>query len=237
MTDRGQATLIGFAVAAVVVTTVTVGGVALANDALADADRDPAGTHAAERLAAYLVASDAAHTRGPNVLRAAAVANLTFAEVDAAVPPVRGRAVRVSLGGDVLVARGTLADWPAPRRSVAETRIARRVRVERDEPRTEQITLGTTRAITLDDHTGRAAVTIDPAPGAVVTTVRAGGGVVLHDPDGLDGRYEVSLPPVHPIEVRFEVRSSSPLDGPSTAAVTWTAPTGRTERLEVIVGD
>jgi hypothetical protein len=55
MTERAQAILIGFAVALVVVTTVTVAGATLASDALVDADRDPASVRAAESLAAHLV--------------------------------------------------------------------------------------------------------------------------------------------------------------------------------------
>ncbi|WP_435186320.1 DUF7263 family protein [Halobellus sp. EA9] len=233
MTDRAQANLIGFAVAVIVVVTVTVGGAGLATDALADAEREPAAVHAAERLADSLVAGDSAHTRGPNVLDAAATANLTLADVDAAAPPVRGRPVRISLGGDVLLARGAFGD----RHSAGDepVRIVRRVRVEHDAARTERLDLRTERSVTLDDHGGNAAVTIDPVPGQSVTTVRAGGRVVLHDRSGLDGEYAVRLPSTRPLAVRFEVRGSG-LGRAGTATVAWAAPTGRDERLVVVVG-
>lgn len=235
-TDRAQATLIGFAVAAVVVVTVTVGGVAIADDALADAERAPARTHAAERLAAHLVAVDGAHAREPNVLREAALANLTLADVDAAVPPVRDRAVRVSVGDRVLLARGGLADSAGVGDDAPSSRVVRRVRIEREKPRTERVDLEDRRSITLDAHAGDAALRIDPAPGQSVTTVRADGRVLLHDPDGLDGRYAVSLPSVHPLEVAFAVRGTPALGRSGTVTVRWAAASGRTEPLEVIVG-
>ena len=105
---RAQANLLGFAAAVVIVVTVTVAGAALAGDALADADRQPAAAHAADRLSAHLVAADATHTREANVLRADRTANLTLDDLDGEVPPARGRAVAVSLGGETVVERGAV---------------------------------------------------------------------------------------------------------------------------------
>lgn len=227
MTARGQANLLGFAAAVVVVATVTVTGVALASDALADADRQPGATHAAERLATHLVAADAAHTRDRNVLRADQTANLTAADLDAAVPPVRGRPIVVTLGGDVLVDRGGDA-----RHAGGTARIERRVRVERAVDRTRRVDLATRGAVALPDHTGRLAIRIDTERTRTVRTVRADGRVVLHDPSGLSGRYVASVPEVRPLTLDVE----SDGDGPGTVRVSWTATNASVEELVVRVG-
>jgi hypothetical protein len=228
VTARGQANLLGFAAAVVVVTTVTVTGVALASDALADADREPGVTHAAERLATHLAAADAAHTRDRNVLRAGPSRNLTAADIDAAVPPVRGRPIWISLGGDTLLER----DGDDARRSDRAVRVERRVRVERAVDRTQRVDLAARDAVTLPDHTGRLVLRIDTERTRTVRTVRADGRVVLHDPAGLSGRYVVAVPEPRPLTVEFE----SDGGGPGTARVSWTATNASVEELVVRVG-
>jgi len=225
VTGRGQANLLGFAAAVIVVATVTVTGVALASDALADADRQPGATHAAERLATHLVAADATHTRDRNVLRADRTATLTLADLDTAVPPIRGRPVSVSLGGDALVERGVDA-----RHAGGTVRVERRVRVERAVARTQRVDLATRGSLTLPDHTGRLVIRIDTT--RTVRTVRADGRVVLHDPSGLSGRYVVGVPEVRPLTVEFE----SDGGGPGTVQVSWTATNASVEELVVRIG-
>ncbi|MFB6092398.1 MAG: hypothetical protein ABEK02_05245 [Haloquadratum sp.] len=242
MTSRAQANLVGFAVAVVVVTAVTVAGTALANDALHDADRQPVRAYAAERLAAHLVAADAAHTRDRNVLRGASVANLTAADLDDAVPSIRGRPVRVRLGAAVVVERvsGSRGDRAGSALSVSDrrVRIERRVRVERTHLRTVRVALGESSRVSLADPAGRVAVRIDPGRGRRVTTVRAGGRVVLYDRSGLAGRYAFAAPPTRPLVVAFESRGTvAPRAGNAgTATVAWNATTATVERLVVVVG-
>lgn len=226
MTARGQANLLGFAAALVVVATATVTGVALAGDALADADRQPEATRAAERLAEHLVGADATHTRERNVLRGERTANLTAADIDAAVPPVRGRSLSVTLGGDPVVERGD-ADGAG-----GAVRIERRVRVERAVDRTERVDLTARDTVTLPDHTGRIVVRVDTARTRTVRTVRADGRVVLSDPSGLSGRYVVVVPDVRPLDIG--VGSSGYRSG--TVQVSWTATNASVERLVVSVG-
>lgn len=235
MTSRAQANLIGFAVAVVVVTTVTVAGAALANDALVDADRDPATTHAAEDLAAYLVAADASHTRGPNVVRSAAVRNLTASDLEVAVPSLRGRSIRVTLGGDVLVERnGSAASGDSRRlRDAGVARIERRVRVEHPVQKTERIELSDRREVTLEDHTGEVTVAVDSRRGWSVTTVRAGNRVVLHDPSGLAGEYSVAVPDARPLVLAFG--GDTPYVA-GAATVSWHTSNASVERLVVTVG-
>ena len=226
MTARGQANLLGFAAAIVVVATVTVTGVALASDALADADRQPETTHAAARLATHLIAADADHTRDRNVLRAAPTENLTATGLDAAVPPVRGRPVSVTLGGDTIVER----DGDDARSADGSVRVERRVRVARAVDRTRRVDLADRGLVTLSDHTGRLTIRIDTT--RTVRTVRADGRVVLHDRSGLSGRYVVSVPEVRPLTVGFESEG----DGSGTVRVSWTATNASVEELVVSVG-
>lgn len=235
MTARAQANLLGFVAAVVVVATVTVAGVALAGDALADADRQPATTHAAERLSTHLVAADAAHTRGPNVLRADRTANLTIADLDREVASVRGRPVSVTVGDETIVERGAVggntAGDTAPR-SADAVRVERRVRVERDIERTEQIDLTERAGRTLSDHTARIVVRIDTHRTRTVHTVRADGRVVLHDTAGLSGRYVVRVPDVRPLAVDID----SDGDGQGTVTLSWTATNASVEQMVVSVG-
>lgn len=234
MTTRAQANLLGFAAAVVVVVTVTVAGAALAGDALTDADRQPAAAHAAERLSAHLVAADAAHTREANVLRADRTANLTPADLDREVPPVRGRAVAVSLGGETVVERGAVggAAGEGVARSVGSIWVERRVRVERAVERSARIDLAERSGHTLPEHTGRLVVRIDPRGARTVHTVRADGRVVLHDTAGLSGRYLVRVPDVHPLSV--DVGSDG--DGPGAVTLSWTATNASAEQLVVRIG-
>ena len=228
MTSRGQANLLGFAAAVVVVVTVTVTGVALASDAFADADRQPGATHAAEGLAAHLVAADAAHTYDRNVLRAAPTANLTAADLDAAVPPIRGRPVSVTLGDNTLLGR----DGDNARRTDSAVRIERPVRVERAVNHTQRVDLAARSAVTLSDHAGSVVVRIDTERTRTVRTVRADGRVVLHNASGLSGGYVVSVPDTRPLTLDFE----SDGDGPGTVQVSWTATNASVKQLVVSVG-
>lgn len=231
MTTRAQANLLGFVAAVVVVTTVTVAGVALAGDALADADRQPAATHAAERLSTHLVAADAAHTRGPNVLRADRTANLTVADLDREVASIRGRPVSVSLGDETIIERGNITG-DAALRSPDAVRVERQVRVERDIQRTERIDLTEQAGRTLSDHTARVIVRIDTHRTRTVHTVRADGRVVLHDAAGLSGRYAVRVPDVRPLDVDI----GSDGDGPGAVTLSWTATNASVEQMVVSVG-
>ena len=228
MTARGQANLLGFAAAVVVVVTVTVTGAALASDALADADRQPGATHAAERLTTHLIAVDASHTHDRNVLHAAPTANLTAADLDAAVPPIRGRPVSVTLGDTTVLER----DGDDARHTDSAVRIERRVRVERAVDRTQRVDLTARGAVTLSDHTGFVVVRIDTERTRTVRTVRADERVVLHDASGLSGEYVVSVPDTRPLTLDFE----SDGDGRGTAQVSWTATNGSVEELVVSVG-
>jgi hypothetical protein len=219
---RGQANLLALAAALVLVTTATVGSVALADRALGAADRDPAARHAAEVLGNRLVAADADHTRRANVVSRAALRALNASDLDRLAPPVRGRAVRVRLGDETLVERGD-PDGPTVRRLV---------RIERHESRTTSVNLRERSSVSLSGRVERVRLSVSTVGNATLTTVRANERVVLYDPSGLDGEYVVSVPPVSPPRLSFVVRG----EPEGTVTVEWRETNATTAPLEVTVG-
>lgn len=218
---RGQANLAAVAVALVVLTTVTGLSLALADGAFASAQRDPGERRAAVALSERLVAPSSPLTAGANVLREGRVDGLTAASLDADFPVAQGRDVRVRLGDRVLVERG----------DPAGTTVRRIVLVERRQ--TVGITAESDR-LTLPRRSDSATVRLDPPAGTTVTTVRANGRVVLYDPSGLDGSYDVDLSRYDTTTLTVEHSGPFP---PGSLAVTY-YPTRTTKaELVVTVGD
>lgn len=178
--DRAQANLPALAVALLVVTTAMGLSVALADGAFSTATREPGERRVAVALGDRLVSPDSWLTTRANVVDASRTDELDAA-LDDRYPVASGWDVRVALGGRVLVERGD---------PTAGTTVRRLVLVERRQSRT--LVLREPR-LTLPRRTPRATLTVDPSNGTTVTTVRANGRVVLHDPDGLDGEYGVDL--------------------------------------------
>lgn len=221
--DRGQANLLSLAAALVLLTTATVGSVLLANVALADADTDPDARHAARTLATRLVAADASHTRGPNVVSESEIRSLTAADVDRLAPSVRGRPVRVRLGDADLVERG----------DPGRVRIRRLVRVERTATRTATVDLSVRRSASLPNRTPSVELSVTTGNDTDLTAVRANDRLVLRDPDGLSDTYEVRVPRVAPPTLTFELEGGDEGD----VAIRWTETNATVETLEVTVGD
>lgn len=224
--DRGQANLLSLAAALVLLTTATVGSILLANVALADADTDPGVRHGAEALADRLVAADAPHARRSNVVSEAEIRSLTAADVDHLAPSVRGRPVRVRLGGDVIVERG----------DPDGVRVRRLVRVERTGTRTTTVNLSVRRRVSLPNRTPSVRLSVTTRNDTTLTAVRANDRLVLRDPEGLSGDYEFRAPRVAPPTVSFELEGA-PEDAEGTVTVRWTATNATVEPLEVTVGD
>jgi hypothetical protein len=175
---RGQANLPALAVALLLVGASVGVAVGLAGGAFAAADTDPRDARLASSLAERLVAADGPLSKRANVLSLAAVENTS-----GGVCP--GDAdCRVRLDGETVAARGD------PSRG--ET-IRRVVLVADAESRTIDPGLPGEDAVTLPRRTANATVRVAPPTGTRVTTVRANGRVVLHDPGGLDGSYDLSL--------------------------------------------
>jgi hypothetical protein len=182
---RAQTSLLALVVALLTVAAATGVGLALADGALAGADRDPLERRAAGALADRLVAGGAPTTERPNVLNRSRVRNLTADDVDRLVAAVRGRPVRLRLGDRTLLSRGDPGAGATTRRLVL---VAERTTT------TRRLDLDRTDSLTLPRRTPRVRLRVDSGPDTTVRTVRANGRVVLHDPDGLDGTATVSLP-------------------------------------------
>lgn len=201
MSRRGQANLIALGAALLALTTAAGLGLALADAALAGADRQPLDRAAAESTTDRLVAADAPTTRRANVLDEPAIENLTVARLERMAPAVEGRAVRVRLGEEQLLERNAPTDGVTVRRAVlvAEETSATRS-VDLDE---------STTTTTLPRRTERIQLSIDPGGNATVVTVRADDRVVLHDPDGLAGNVTVPVSRYETTTLAFEMRGDS----------------------------
>lgn len=189
---RGQTNLAALVIAFVLLTGATVVGVAFADAALADADRNPRDRHAATAVADRLVAADAPTTVRANALAATAVDDLNASRVETLVPPAEGAAVRITLDGEPVVDRGSPAGGATVRRSV--------VVVTRSEPVRRSINASRNATVRVPRGVDRAAVDVESASN--VTTVRANGRVVLYDGAELETNETVHLSPYEPSTIR-----------------------------------
>ncbi|MGM0590011.1 MAG: DUF7263 family protein [Halobacteriota archaeon] len=222
---RGQANLVALGVALIVLTTVTVVGVVIADGELARADRDPVERHAAETLADRLVAADANVTVRQNVLDEANAATLTVGELESTTPAVTGRSIRVRLDGQVLVERGN---------PIHGQTVRRLVRVADVESESRRIDLDSTTEVTVAEPTPSLRLQISPAANTTVETVRVNDRIVLHDEDGLTGTTRLRTPGARNLSVAVETRGTG---GPSGSVdVAYPVANETNAVLEVTVG-
>lgn len=216
---RGQANLPALAVALLVVTTATGLGLALADGAFASAEREPLERRVAVALSERLVAADGPLTTRGNTLNRSRVAALDGELLAERFPVSAGSDVRVRLDGDVVAERGDPTGGTTVRRVVLLERrsAATLARVPGD-------------SITLPRRTPRATLTVDSPAATTVRTVRANGRVVLHDPSGLDGTYDVSLSRFETTTLEYEHAGPLP---PGSVEVTYYP--ARTTKAELVV--
>lgn len=222
---RAQANLPTLAVALLLVTTTVGLGLAVADNAFADATRDPAERRVAVSLSERLVGADGPLTRRGNVLNRSALDALDADRLRDAFPVTRGHDVRIRLGDRTLVEAGDPAGGATFRRVVL---------VAEREPTTVPVRFtGANATVTLPRRGDRATLTIDPPDGTAVRTVRANDRVVLHDDAGLDGSFEVRLSRLETTELAFD--ASGPLP-PGSVNVSY-APTETTKGVLVVTVD
>lgn len=214
---RAQSSLLSVTVAVVLLVSAAGLAVAVADDALVRADRDPVARHAAAATADALVSTGPV-VRNPNVVGGARAANLTAAAVDDAAPSARGRPVAVRLGGRTLVERGS-PTGPTVRRAV---RVARTVRV------TETYAPTATRVV-VPPGVDRVSVSVRPAPNATPRALRADGRVVLYNTGGIGGVSTVRISPRDRTVIR-------PPAANATVRVAYTRLRTNTTTLEVQSG-
>lgn len=177
---RAQSNLPALAVALLVLTTTAGLAFSLADGAFAGGSREPTDRRLATGLAERMVASDSPLTRRAGVVNATKATELTASRIDDAVPAVSDAAVSVRLANRRVVHRGDTTGGSTARRVVL---VAHREEVTSQPPLRHDRT-------TLPRRTEQIILDIDPPNETTVQTVRANGRVVLHEPSGLDGRYE-----------------------------------------------
>lgn len=223
---RGQANLLALAIALLLLTSALGVGLALADAAFSDGQRDASERSAAVSLSDRLVSSDSPLTSRGNVLDAAAVDDADADAVTAFSPVVDTRPFTVRLDDRRIVEQGE------PR---SGTTISRIVLVEnRTETTIEpELHAATNHSVTLPRRTPTATIEIDPPTGTTVETVRAGDRIVFHDPDGLSGTYDVTLSRFETVTLRFESTDSLPT---GSVSVTYRPAQTRKATMEVTVG-
>lgn len=181
---RAQANLPVLAVALVVLTAVTGVGLAVADGSFASADRDAAERRLAVSLSDRMIAETSPLTVRENVLRRSKVDALTATSLANQFPVAKNHDVVLTLDGNTLVGTGEPSTGTTIRRVV----LVARATTDRFEPRFDDDA-----TVTLPRRTERVDLEIAPGSGTAVRTVWAGGHVVLHDDDGLDGSYTVDV--------------------------------------------
>jgi hypothetical protein len=220
---RAQTSLPALGIALVLLTVVTGLGVAMADTAIAGADRAPDERRVAAAIADRLVAADGPLAVRSNVLNQSRVDGFDRSALKRSAPPANEYAVSVELADEEIASSGTVHSG---------TRISRLVVVESREQRTLTPDLATTDAVTLPRRSAQATVTIDPPAGTTVWTVRANDRVVLHNRSGLNGSYEVPLVPYETTELRFQ--RAGRLE-PGNVTIGYDAPRSTKETLVVTV--
>jgi len=218
---RGQVNLPALAVALLVVTTTAGLAFALADDAFASATRDTDAA-SATMLSERLVSERSPLTSRANVVNRSVVADFDADALTRSFPVSTDAAVRIRLDDQPVAERGD---------PTGGTTVERVVLLERQEPATLEPTLATNR-VTLPRRTEAATLRLDPPNGTTVSTVRANGRIVLHDPGGLDGAYGLDLSRYATITLSFDA------DGPlreGDATVTYRASETTKALLEVTV--
>ncbi|UPM43582.1 DUF7263 family protein [Halocatena salina] len=184
---RGQASLLALVVSLVVLTTVLGLALAVIDGAYRSADRQPAERRIATSLVERLVSEESTYTTRTNVMNETELHTLTAQQLTQTYPFARGTDLRVRSGDETIVERGLPTGGTTVRRLVLHERH-------------QQVTTPVDANSTIPAGIQQATITV-PAR-ASVTTVRANERVVLHDPDGLTGAFEIAIPSHNPTRLR-----------------------------------
>lgn len=220
-TDRGQTGLPALAIALLVLTVATGLGLAVADGALASAERDADESRVASSLAARIVGVDSTLTERENVLNGTRLDRFDANELEQSFPVSAGYDVRIRVNESVVAETGDASGGSSFRRLVV---------VERTQRRTLQPDLGFDRVVTLPRRTSRATLNISPPQDTTVTTVRANDRVILHDADGLAGEFAVALSRFETTAFRFTAVGPLP-----AGSVTVRYPAPRTTKTTLVV--
>jgi hypothetical protein len=195
VTMRAQTDLPALGLAFVLLTSVVVLGVTVANSSLASAERPALERQTAASLSDRLVSADASLTTSANVLTTDELWALDVSTLRDQYGLDADTAVRVRLDGDVLATTGNVTRG---------TTVERIVLVENRTTRTIQPEFDSSRTTILPRRTSNVRLTITPPSGTTVRSVLANGRVLLTNSSGLEGTFTVTLSPLSTTELRFE---------------------------------
>jgi hypothetical protein len=205
-------------VALVLLTVVTAVGLFMADSAITGADRTPDERRVAAATAAQLVAADGPVSARANVLNGSALATFDAAALGNLTGSSYAAEVRVD-GTPIAVTDDATGGTTIRRLVLVET-----TSTERLEPD------GT--SVTLPRRASGVTIILTPPDGTTVSTVRVNDQVVLHNESGLDGTFEIQVPPYQTTELRFQAAGGLP-DG--AVEITYDAPTTTKATLAVTV--
>jgi hypothetical protein len=223
MPARAQTSLPGLGVAFLLLTAAVFVGLVAAEGSLGSTDRAALDRQAAVGLSERLTADRAPLTTRPNVLNESRLAGLDAGTLRSTYGLAADAAVRVELDDRTLAAAGDPREGRTVRRVVL---------VEIRQRRSLTPAFTASRRVTLPRRTDRILVTLSPPSGTTVSEVRADGRVVLRDPAGLNGTYDVAVSPYETTTLRFE--ATGDLDRGSVRVVYFPERT-RPAELEVTV--
>ncbi|WP_435317351.1 DUF7263 family protein [Haloarchaeobius sp. TZWSO28] len=224
VSDRAQANLVALAVALLALTAVLGVALVVADGALSGADREAGERRVAVSLSDRLVAADGPVSARANVLDAAALDALDSATLDRQFPVADGHDVRIRLGDRTLVETGDVTDGTTMRRIVL---------VERETTATLTPNLTADGSVTIPRRTDDVTLQVAPPTGVAVTTVRANGRVVLHDPAGIRGTVTVPVSRFETTTLAFDASRTLPT---GSVDVTY-YPTQTTKAVLVVTVD
>jgi hypothetical protein len=192
-TDRAQANLPALVVALLLVGGSVAVAIGLASGAFASADGDVADDRIAASVAERLVTSDGPLSVRANVLSKPAIENASGSLLEGVLPG--DTAVRVTLDGTPIATRGDAEGGSTMRRVVL---VAATDRHELTPSFTGEA------EVTLPRRTSNVTLRVDTRAGTEVRTVRANDRVVLRDPSGLDGAYDVPVSRYDTVSLAFD---------------------------------
>lgn len=196
---RGQANLPALVVAVVVLTAATGFGLAVAEGAFAGERRQPVERYIAVALAERLTSPDGVLATRRNVLDRGRLADLSATRLDQAYPVARGHAVRIRFDDQTVLDRG------APDGGMT----VRRIVLVADQQTVTRRPVLAGGAVTVPRRTDRLRLALHPPPGTTVSAVRANRRVVLYNPGGLVGTFDVAVSRFETVRLTFE--TSDPL--------------------------
>lgn len=192
---RAQASLPALAIALLILSSVTVMAIAVADGALASANREPDERHAATSVANRLVAAGSPTTIRENVINRSALQSLNGSAIRSRFPVVADESVSVRIGDRSIIADSEVHGGSTVRRLVV---------VSRTERRSITPSFGGRNAVTVPRRTDEATLTLQPPNGTTISSVRANGRVLLYDPAGLEGEYALDLSRFETTRLRFD---------------------------------